>query len=308
MKIILIQSIALLALAGVEPLVAQTNTLPAHHTLGAAGAGGGSGQSALYSHHGSLGAIDSAVGTATGEGGILYTSKAGDAGAQYDIVSLAASANPESVAENAPGQLQAEARLEDDTTLALDPADILWSLLAGPIDSIDAAGHYQAALVYNDQPASIRASYAGLTDDVNLRVLNTNPDNYGRYAGDRLPDDWQVGHFGENNPDARPDVDADGDDQDNSYEHYVGTDPTDPDSLFQLVIQPVLGKPGMKNLVFLPVWPDREYTVQYQAVLGVGPFLDLEKVETIDDGIMRTVTDQNAIDPAKTYRVKILFR
>jgi hypothetical protein len=56
-------------------------------------------------------------------------------------------------------------------------------------------------------------------------------DNYGLYAGDLLPDSWQVAWFGEDNLDGAADSDPDGDDMINRTEYVADTDPTDGGSL-----------------------------------------------------------------------------
>jgi hypothetical protein len=58
----------------------------------------------------------------------------------------------------------------------------------------------------------------------------------GLYESDTLPDEWQRQYFGEDNPSALPEIDADGDGQNNLFESVAGTDPTDAGSRFDLKI------------------------------------------------------------------------
>ena len=67
-----------------------------------------------------------------------------------------------------------------------------------------------------------------------MTVLNVSNDDFGGYASDGLPDDWQVQYFGENNPNAAPSADPDGDGQNNAYEYVVGTVPSNAASHFSL--------------------------------------------------------------------------
>lgn len=55
-----------------------------------------------------------------------------------------------------------------------------------------------------------RAVRARFTAGLNLIVRNIAADDFGKYAGDGIDDDWQVLYFGENNADAAPEIDADG--------------------------------------------------------------------------------------------------
>jgi formylglycine-generating enzyme required for sulfatase activity len=63
-------------------------------------------------------------------------------------------------------------------------------------------------------------------------------DDFGSYAGDGLPDDWQVQYFGEDNADAGPNVDADGDGDSNLYEYHARLLPNDPTSFLSITLTP----------------------------------------------------------------------
>ena len=83
-------------------------------------------------------------------------------------------------------------------------------------------------------------------------MLDTDPDNFGSYAGDGLNDHWQYEFFGPDNPLAGPAIDADADGDVNRFEFVAGVDPTDPQSCFRLSLHPVPERPGHRELVFTP--------------------------------------------------------
>ena len=136
-------------------------------------------------------------------------------------------------------------------------------------------------------------------------VLDINPDNYGTYAGDGLPDSWQVTYFGIGNPNAAPGLDPDGDGQTNFFEYVANTIPTDGNSLFRLRIERVTGQPTRKNLVFSPRYPSRTYTPVYRTNVASGTWNALTGTSTSDADLERTVTDLNATNVTKFYRVQI---
>ena len=264
-------------------------------------AAGRHGASANYANDGSLGGI----------GGISSVSplpkvvKHGYIGQLYNVTSLALAGNPAPVNEGATSQLTAAAVADDGSKLDVAPASLNWTVLGGPIASIDANGMASAQNVYQDTVASIQAKFLGATGAFSLTVANVGDDDYGSYAGDGLDDAWQVQHFGENNPNAGPLVDADGDGQNNRYEFTVGTLPLDDESYFRFRIEPVANRPMYKNLIFSPRLSDRTYTVQYNLDLSIPKFEDLQDTQISDVGPERTVTDLNATEPNKFYRVQI---
>ncbi len=194
----------------------------------------------------------------------------------------------------------------DDATY-LDVAGVHWEILNGPLDSLDGNGLTTAAIVYENSPAQIQATYMGGLGMLDVTVVNVNDDDFGIYAGDNLDDDWQVFYYGEDNPDAFPGADSDNDGQNTDYEFNVGTNPTDPMSLFRLAVDRVVDEPGQKAIVFSPRFSDRTYTVEKRANLVDIPFSVLTNTTIGDNGEVRTVIDLNATDPEKHYRVKIEF-
>jgi len=182
--------------------------------------------------------------------------------------------------------------------------DISWSALDGPVTGVNSFGLATAGIVYEDTLATVQARVLNLVSPLNLTVLDINSDNFGSYAGDGLSDDWQVGFFGLDNPDAGPGRDPDGDRQFNEFEEMAGVDPTDPNSKFRFSIQRNSMEPDWVDLLFSPRWDDREYTVHFTRELET-PFNALTDEVVTDSGLQRTVTDRDGSALAKFYIIRI---
>jgi hypothetical protein len=159
--------------------------------------------------------------------------------------------------------------------------------------------------VYENTLASARGSYFSRSATLGLLVLNVNIDNFGTYAGDGLDDAWQVQYFGLNNPQAVPGLDPDLDGQTNGYEYVVGTIPIDALSKFRLRIENVLAQPTHRNLIFSPRYPTRTYSPEYRLDAAPEPFGPLPSISTSDVGVERTVTDLQATNDHRIYRVRV---
>jgi hypothetical protein len=144
------------------------------------------------------------------------------------------------------------------------------------------------------------------TATLGLTVLDSIPDNFGSYAGDNLADDWQFGHFGLDNPLAAPNLDPDGDGQNNAFEEIAGLVPTDPLSRFLITISPVPGQATQKRVVFDPVVAGRSYTVKTSPDLAAASWTTLAGSTSSDNGSQRTVTDTSASETKKFYTVEIV--
>lgn len=264
-------------------------------------AGGSRTTSAAYTIDGSIGGIGG-VGTV---GAPATTAKHSYIGQLYEVTGLALTASPTNVNEGATRQLAAQAVLDDATALTITPASVGWSVLNGPVSSITPAGLATAANVYQDTVATVQGSYLTRVATLGLLVLNVGNDDFGSYAGDGLDDAWQVQYFGLNNPLAGPGQDPDADGQNNGYEHIVGSIPIDGTSYFRLRIERVSGQPTHRDLIFSPRVAGRTYTPQYKLGLDAPQFLDLGGTSTTDIGPTRTVTDLNAVESNKVYRVRI---
>ena len=264
-------------------------------------AGGRPATSAAYSHDGCIGGI-AGVGTVAAPAEVA---KHGYLGQIYNASSLALSANPTNVNEGATRQLAARALLDDGTTLNLTPAAVAWSPASGPILSISAGGLLTAAEVYENTLATAQGTWRGLSATLGLRVINSENDNFGTYASDGIDDAWQVQYFGVGNPNAGPGGDPDGDEQSTGYEYYAGSNPTDGSSFFRFRIEQVPGQPTRKNLVFSPRVPNRIYAIHHKLDFNSSDWEKLEGFSVSDAGPLRTVTDMNATETNKFYRVEI---
>jgi len=171
--------------------------------------------------------------------------KAGYAGQLYDLAGLSVTASPPSVVEGGTRQLAAAAGYDDGTAGPLDGTP-LWSVVSGPLSGVSGSGLATAGPVWQDTPAAARATLGALTGSVALLVLNVDPDNYGLYAADGLPDQWQVESFGEENPDGVPAADPDEDDVPNSGEYAADTNPNDDTSYLRLTAVTPEGAAAMR--------------------------------------------------------------
>lgn len=262
-------------------------------------AGGQAAASADYRNDASLGGLGGISSVASP----AVTVKSGYIGQLYEVVGLQVTAAPVNVNEGATTQSAAAQLLDDDTTLNVPAASVAWSVVSGPLESIDGAGLAAAASVYESTAATLQGDYQGFSGQTGVTVLNANPDDYGSYAGDGLDDGWQVLHFGFDNPAAGPLLDPDGDTQNNEFEFIAGLIPTDSGSKFSLAI--TAAGPGQMDIVFSPRFADRTYTVNYTTSLITGSWIPLASASTSDNGTERTVTDLLATDPRRFYHVEI---
>ena len=195
---------------------------------------------------------------------------------------------------------------DDGTNFPIPTTGFHFVPLEGPIPGISETGLVETTSIYENTPAIVGATspqFPGLLT-ITFYVQDTIPDNYSTYARDGIPDAWQFRYFGRDNPLGLAAADPDGDGQSNLFEFTAGLDPTDAGSRFHLELLPGLTD-GQRQLVFSPRLPDRTYTVEAAANLEGAPFVPLAGTIFTDDGETRTVTDLNATDPARYYRVSI---
>lgn len=254
--------------------------------------------SPAYTLDGSLGGL----GTSLNAG---INNHASYPGQLIDVVELTVTALDSNLNEGASLLLTVVARFDDGTYANVTATGARWGATPPLSASSLAPGWITAGSVYQDTLATVEAVYLGTRGQFGIRVLNTQADNFGSYAGDSLDDAWQVQHFGLANPNAAPDLDPDGDGQNNRYEFTVGTTPSDATSRFRLRIDPVFGKPTWKAITFSPRLSNRSYRVEFRDPSGTGGFVLLEGQPITDGGNVRTVTDQTATDEARFYRVRI---
>jgi hypothetical protein len=232
-----------------------------------------------------------------------YSNRSGCVGQLYDVTALTLAADPASVNERASTELGASATLDDGTHLLPASSEVKWSVVSGPVTAIAAAGTAIAGTVYQNTSATVRGVYSGASATLVVTVLNLTDDDFGSYAGDGLPDNWQVANFGEGSTVAGPTADPDGDGQTNLLEYLAGTKPTLSSSVFAVRIQLIPGQPDRKTIIFGPVVAGRTYRVLASDDLKASSWADISGALTDTSGeIMFTDT---ATDMRRFYRVQI---
>lgn len=187
--------------------------------------GGTAGSSADY-------ALNPSIGPGIAGSSAGYKLRGGFSGMLSNPASLvlAAAGAADSINERATLQLEARIRYDDDTlaALALPAANLSWSVADGPLASVNSAGLATAGSVYQETPATARATYQSLEGRLPLTVRNLTNDDFGFYAADGLPDPWQVQYFGETSLPtvAGADADPDADGLTNFQEYAFGTNPS----------------------------------------------------------------------------------
>ncbi|MCE9608914.1 MAG: hypothetical protein K8R23_01675 [Chthoniobacter sp.] len=290
--------------AGTLPLGAQSTSVS--YSIEPAGfdPSGGRAASSDYSHQSGVSALG-ALGTSAD-----YQIKAGYTFQPYDIIGLVANSAAPTVDEGATLQLAAWQFLDDATFLAVSPNLVTWSVASAvvgvvPLSVIDANGVTTAQPVYVDSPATVQASLAGFSGNVNVIVRNVVTDNFGAYAGDTIDDAWQVQYFGQNNPNAGPTVDFSHTGQPNLFKYLAGLNPLDPNARFTVAIAPFSGLPEPKTVIFGPLADGRTYTVTYKTDLDAAVWLPLSGATFTDANQQRTVIDPAPSVPRRYYRVEI---
>jgi len=189
-----------------------------------------------------------------------YQVKPGYVGQLTDVTAVEASINGTSIAEAAEVRVSALLRLDDDTFLSPEPGSLTWQMISGPILAVTPGGLLTTGLVYQHEPAWVRAHHALGFGDGMFTVLDSDDDNFREYAGDGLPDHWQVTYFGlPPNALAHPGADPDFNGQNNFFEFLAGTDPNNPASLFQTKLNP--SPDGGFSITLNQVVPGTRYRV-----------------------------------------------
>ena len=234
-----------------------------------------------------------------------YLAKSGFAGQLYETVGFVIDANPTSVAEGGNLQLIAAHLLDDATRLAFEPGDVSWSIVSGPLVSISLDGVVTADIVYANSNANVLGTYGASGSNLLLTVLDTSPDNLPGYANDGIDDSWQVQYFGlPPNPNAAPNVDADGSGLGNYFKFIAGLNPLD-GSRFLVSADKVVGDSSQFRILFKPLLAGRTYLVEWATNMTNPDWEPLSGYTYIDEGDQRTVTDFNALPAPKFYRVQI---
>ena len=256
--------------------------------------------SASYTSYGSAGGV-SGIATAASS---AETLKAGFIGQLTEVSVVQIAAAPASVNEATTRQLAATATLDDATTVVLLGTDLNWSVVSGPVTSINGNGLVTASNVYQDTTATVQGSYRSVNGTLVLTIVNIGNDDLGLYAGDGLPDAWQVQYFGLNNPLAAPMVDASGTGQNNLLKYTAGLNPTDRASR---LVTNVGGVGGAHTFTISPRLNDRTYTVQFSTTLQPNDWQPLNGATVLDNGQTRILTDPDSTTMRKFYRLQVSF-
>ena len=234
--------------------------------------------------------------------------RAGYVGQLTDIVALELAGEPENVEEEASTQLSGLAVNDDETMTVVAGSDVNWDAASFPLDSIDANGLATASIVYEDTSALFTGTYAGHSGTGSLMVLDTDPDNFGTYAGDGLPDDWQVLYFGIDNPDAAPDADPTETGQNNWFRYVAGLNPTNANEVFIFRIAATPDEEEQRDLIFEPVREGRIYTFHYSTDLVEGSWQEVTPLGVpVTNAQEVTTTDLAATESHKIYQLEIIL-
>lgn len=167
--------------------------------------------------------------TASGQAGSSpdYRLRTGFSGQLLDAVGLVLDGADPGIFlnERASRQLGASLRYDDESSSSIAPEWVAWSVLSGPLASIDNEGVVTAGSVYQTNSGLIRAVHQTFVETLPVQIANTGDDDFGIYATDGLADLWQVGYFGEANQNGRPAVDPDSDGISNFQEYAFGMNP-----------------------------------------------------------------------------------
>ena len=253
--------------------------------------------SSSYAIDGSLGSLGG-VGTSAAP----YVARHGYAGQITDVKSLSLSATPSTINESGTRQLGARATLDDGTILSLSNTSVVWSLVAGPLASVNATGLATASVVYQDTTGTVRGDYLGKSGTLSMTVLNVAGDDFGTYAGDGMDDAWQVRHFGLGNPNAAPGADPDHDGVVNSLEFVADTIPTN--ALSRFVIERATNRAGI-NVLFQSS-ASRKYTLYYRTNLVSGTWTNIPtQTDVTGSGGVSSLSDPATPTTRRFYRVGV---
>lgn len=249
------------------------------------------------------GSIGTTVGTSS-VASLGITAKHGYLGQLYQVTGVKVSASPTTLNEGTTLPLNAIASLDDTTFLLLQTNQVVWSVVSGPIKQISISGLAAADMVYQNTAAIVQAGYGPSISQLTLTVVDIGIDNFGSYAGDSIPDSWQVQYFGLNNNDGSRNADPDADGQDNYSEYVYGTVPTDPNSRFRIGIAMATGYSNLRQVTFTPWTTNRVYLLECRTNLVTALFETITNAAIADLGSAHAILDTNATQTTKFYRIR----
>jgi hypothetical protein len=173
------------------------------------------------------------------------------------------------------------------------------------IDSLAIGGQPGGTLVtfLNGTIDDVRLYGSALTAAQIAQLFNTDT------VGDSIPNWWRLQYFGtSSSTDATScaTCDLSGTGQNNFFKYVAGLDPFDPTSVFELRIDRVANQPIQDQLLFNPVSPGRTYTTLFSTNLTLGGWQPLSSYSgPLTNFDQVTITDTNAVEPYKFYKIKI---
>jgi hypothetical protein len=260
----------------------------------------GGGQAATNGACALVGSIGGIVGVCTAAPP-TETVKHGYIGQLTEVSALSVTSAPASVNEGATSQLSGLATLDDDSQSVLGGGDMTWGAATYPLASITASGLVTAAAVYGSAAGQVSGNYLGTTGGTVVLVLDVNPDNFGLYAGDGVPDGWQVQYFGVNNPLGMAGA-TNCSGQNNLYTYTADLDPTNPASCFKIVA--LSNEPPSRVVYFLPASTGRVYALQFSTGLASGAWTHVTPLTNWGNGGVYGLGDTNTASP-RYYRVGV---
>jgi len=219
-----------------------------------------------------------------------------------EVTNVLVIASPAAMNEGGVLQLTGLAGLDDATVSALAGSNILWAAPGFPVASITPAGAATAAVVWSNTSGVVTGSYLGVNGSGLVLVLDSDPDNYGLYAGDLIPDRWQVQYFGTNNPAGMAGANNSRW-KSNLYTYTADLDPTNPASVFAVIA--FSNQPPSRVVCFQTTSTGRVYRLSYATNLLDGAWTDLPGTTWVPGlaGQM-SLSDTNAA-AIRFYRVQV---
>ncbi len=274
-----------------QPFSQQTSTVSS---------GGGASSGGTFTLQSSIGGTGSGISTAG-----VAENKAGYIAQIYDVETLQVTTADDPLNEAQTTQLTAQGVADDASLVNYDASEVTWSVVSGPVAGINTSGLATAGNVFEDTLATLRGVFGEISGDVSLTVANVGDDDFGLYAGDGLPDDYQVNFFGIDNPDAAPGLDPDNDRQTTGSEFVTGNSPVDATDLFTLKLVSVAG--GTASFEISNVLPDRAYALKKRTSLQTLPAgaSTVTTANPVSVALDFPIADTSADETAAFYNVDV---
>ena len=246
--------------------------------------------------------LDSSIGVIGGSATTGPVSVVTGAPLPVTAKTLVVAVAPPAIPEGSSAQLSGVAMLDDNTVNVLNGGDIGWGAVTYPFASVNADGVLTATNVYANTNGVVTAVYLGACTSVCVVVMDTNPDNYGLYAQDEVPDKWQVRYFGTNNPlGVASAMNLTG--HNNLYSYTADLDPSNPESVF--AVASISNQPLSRLIFFRTTSTGRVYRLSYATNLVSAVWTNLpDTTWTPGAAGQMSLCDTNATE-VRFYRVQV---